>query len=160
MFFHSVKEAQQYLPRFTAIEGVEVVQGSPDNKMCIRDRTTLRSALLVVVDADTVTAAGDQAGIDAVAAQAVDSGLTDRVCRELGEESCVQAVVSQRDSDISLAAAEGELQAVGLNEALVVEAVSYTHLDVYKRQKHSIPACLISSKISKSFTFYLLHKSH
>ena len=31
MFFHSVKEAQQYLPRFTAIEGVEVVQGSPDN---------------------------------------------------------------------------------------------------------------------------------
>ena len=27
MFFHSVKEAQQYLPRFTAIEGVEVVQG-------------------------------------------------------------------------------------------------------------------------------------
>lgn len=31
MFFHSVKEAQRYLPRFTAIEGVEVVQGSPDN---------------------------------------------------------------------------------------------------------------------------------
>ena len=31
MFFHSVKEAQQYLPRFTAIEGVEVVQGAPDN---------------------------------------------------------------------------------------------------------------------------------
>lgn len=31
MFFHSAKEAQQYLPRFTAIEGVEVVQGAPDN---------------------------------------------------------------------------------------------------------------------------------
>ena len=27
MFFHSAEEAQQYLPRFTAIEGVEVVQG-------------------------------------------------------------------------------------------------------------------------------------
>ena len=31
MFFHSAEEARQYLPRFTAIRGVEVVQGSPDN---------------------------------------------------------------------------------------------------------------------------------
>ena len=67
------------------------------------DRAALRSALLVVVDADTVTAAGDHAGIDAVAAQAVDSGLADSVCGQLGDESCVQAVVSQRDSDVTLA---------------------------------------------------------
>ena len=91
------------------------------------DGTTLRSALLVVVDAHTVTAAGDHAGINAVATQAVDSGLTDSVCGELGNESCVQTVVGQRNSNVSLAAAEGELQAVGLNETLVVEGLQTDH---------------------------------
>ena len=85
------------------------------------DGTTLGSALLVVVDADTVTAAGDHAGIDAVAAQAVDSGLADGMCGQLGDESSIQAVVCQRDCNVGLAAAEAELQAVSLNETLIVE---------------------------------------
>src|SRR5699024_12538435 len=50
------------------------------------DRAALGSALLVVVDAHTVAAADDHAGIDAVAAQAVDSALADGVCGELRSE--------------------------------------------------------------------------
>ena len=91
------------------------------------DGATLRSALLVVVDAHTVTAAGDHAGINAVAAQAVDSGLTDSVCGELGDEGCVQTVVGQRNSNVGLTAAEAELQAVSLNETLVVEGLQTNH---------------------------------
>ena len=100
------------------------------------DGTTLRSALLVVVDAHTVTAAGDHAGINAVAAQAVDSGLTDRVCGELGNEGCVQAVVGQRNSNVGLAAAEGELQAVSLNETLVVEGLQTDHQFAKSNDSH------------------------
>jgi len=91
------------------------------------DGTALRSTLLVVVDAHTVTATGDHAGINAVAAQAVDSGLTDGVSRELGDESCIQAVVSQRNSNVGLAAAEAELQVVGLDKTLVVEGLQTDH---------------------------------
>ena len=91
------------------------------------DRTTLRSALLVVVDTNAVTATGDHAGVNAVAAQAVDSGLTDGVCGQLSDESCVQAVVGQRNSNVGLAAAEAELQVVGLNEALIVERLQTDH---------------------------------
>ena len=91
------------------------------------DRTTLRSALLVVVDTNAVTATGDHAGVNAVAAQAVDSGLTDGVCGQLGDESCVQAVVGQRNSNVGLAAAEGELQTVSLDKALIVERLQTDH---------------------------------
>ena len=91
------------------------------------DRTTLRSALLVVVDTNAIAAAGDHAGVNAVAAQAVDSGLTDGVSGQLGDESCVQAVVCQRDSNVCFAAAEGELQAVSLNETLIVEGLQTDH---------------------------------
>ena len=91
------------------------------------DGTTLRSTLLVVVDANAIAAAGDHAGVNAVTAQAVDSGLTDCVCGELSDESCVQTVVGQRNSNVCLAAAEGELQAVSLNETLVVERLQTDH---------------------------------
>ena len=91
------------------------------------DGTTLRSTLLVVVDANAIAAAGDHAGVNAVTAQAVDSGLTDCVCGELRDESCVQTVVGQRNSNVCLAAAEGELQAVSLNETLVVERLQTDH---------------------------------
>ena len=91
------------------------------------DGTTLRSTLLIVVDANAIAAAGDHAGVNAIAAQAVDSGLTDCVCGELGDEGCVQTVVGQRNSNICLAAAEGELQAVSLNETLVVERLQTDH---------------------------------
>ena len=39
------------------------------------DGTTLRSTLLVVVDANAIAAAGDHAGVNAVTAQAVDLSL-------------------------------------------------------------------------------------
>ena len=91
------------------------------------DGTTLRSTLLVVVDANAIAAAGDHAGVNAVTAQAVDSGLTDCVCGELSNESCVQTVVGQRNSNVGLAAAEGELQAVSLNKALIVERLQTDH---------------------------------
>ena len=91
------------------------------------DGTTLRSTLLVVVDANAIAAAGDHAGVNAVTAQAVDSGLTDCVCGELSDESCVQTVVGQRNSNVCLAAAEAELQAVSLNETLVVERLQTDH---------------------------------
>ncbi len=91
------------------------------------DRATLRSALLVEVDADTVTAAGDLAGVNAVAAQAVHSGLTDGMSGQLGNEGCIDAVVGQRNSNVGLAAAEAELQVVGLNKALIVERLQTDH---------------------------------
>ena len=91
------------------------------------DGTTLRSTLLVVVDANAIASAGDHAGVNAVTAQAVDSGLTDCVCGELSDESCVQTVVGQRNSNVCLAAAEAELQAVSLNETLVVERLQTNH---------------------------------
>ena len=91
------------------------------------DGTALRSALLVVVDANAVAATDDHAGVNAIAAQAVDGCLADRVCGELGDESCIQAVVSQRNSNVGLAAAKGELQAVSLNETLVVERLQTDH---------------------------------
>ena len=91
------------------------------------DRAALRSALLVVVDAHTVAAADDHAGVHTVTAQAVDSGLANSVCGELGDESSIQAVVSQRNCNVGLAAAEGELQAVSLDKALVVERLQTNH---------------------------------
>ena len=100
------------------------------------DGTTLRSALLVVVDTNAIAAAGDHAGVNAVAAQAVDSGLTDGVSRELGDESCVQAVVSQRNSNVGLAAAEAELQVVGLNKTLVVEGLQTDHQFAKSNNSH------------------------
>jgi hypothetical protein len=91
------------------------------------DGTTLRSALLVEVDANAIAAAGDLAGVNAVAAQAVHSGLTDGMGGQLGNEGCVDAVVGQRNGNIGLAAAEAELQIVGLNEALIVERLQTDH---------------------------------
>ena len=91
------------------------------------DGTALRGALLVVVDANAIAAAGDHAGVNTVTAQAVDGCLTDGVCGELGDESSVQTVVGQRNSNVGLAAAEAELQAVSLNETLIVERLQTDH---------------------------------
>ena len=80
MFFHSVKEAQRYLPRFTAIEGVEVVQGSPDNievtaagvnkgesLLALADHLGIpREATLAVGDSENDRAMLEKAGIAAV----------------------------------------------------------------------------------------------
>src|SRR5699024_10152384 len=85
------------------------------------------SALLVVVNANTVTATGDQAGVNAVAAQAVNGALANGVSGQLGDESGVQAVVGQGNRYVGLAAAEGELQGVGLNKTLVVEGLQTDH---------------------------------
>ena len=82
MFFHSVKEAQQYLPRFTAIEGVEVVQGAPDNievtaagvnkgesLLALADHLGIpREATLAVGDSENDRAMLEKAGIAAVMA--------------------------------------------------------------------------------------------
>ncbi len=46
---------------------------------------------------------------------------------QLGNEGSVNAVVGQRNSNVGLAAAEGELQVVGLNKALVVERLQTDH---------------------------------
>src|SRR5699024_7204800 len=72
-------------------------------------------------------AADDHAGVDAVAAQAVDCALADGVCGELGDESGVHAVVGQRDSHVGFTAAEGELEGACLDEALVVVRLQTDH---------------------------------
>ena len=46
---------------------------------------------------------------------------------QLGNEGCVDAVVGQRNGNVGLAAAEAELQIVGLNEALIVERLQTDH---------------------------------
>ena len=91
------------------------------------DAAALRSALLVEVDAHAVAAAGDLAGVNAVAAQAVHSRLADGMGGQFGDVGHVDAVVGQRHSHVGLAAAEGELQMVGLNKTLVVIGLQTNH---------------------------------
>ena len=79
------------------------------------------------VDTQTLTAAGDLGGIHAVTAEAVHSGLADGVGGQLGNESGIHAVVSQGNSDVGLAAAEGGLKRGSLNETLVVEGLQTQH---------------------------------
>ena len=110
---------------------VEVSDGSiGHSRMCTvvdADGTTLRSALLVEVDANTVTAAGDLAGVNAVAAQSVHAGLADSMSGQLGDESNVSAVVGQRNSHIGLAAAVGVLQGIGLHKAQMIVGLQTDH---------------------------------
>ena len=91
------------------------------------DRAALGSALLVEVDAHTVAAAGDLAGVDAVAAQRIDAGLADGMGRQLGHEGDVGAVVGQRDGHVGLAAAVGVLQRVGLHKAQMIVGLQADH---------------------------------
>ena len=91
------------------------------------DAATLRSALLVVVDTDALAAANDHGGVNAVTPQGVDSSLADSMSGQLGNESSVQAVVSQRDGNVGFAAAEGELDVGSLNETLVVVGLQTQH---------------------------------
>src|SRR5699024_5508430 len=67
------------------------------------DRTALGSALLIVIDADTVAAADNLGGIDAVAAQAVDRALADCMGRQLGDEDRIGARVGERDGHVGVA---------------------------------------------------------
>ncbi len=50
MFFHTVEEAQTALPRFLALEGVEVVQGSPENIEVTAKNVDKGTALLSLAD--------------------------------------------------------------------------------------------------------------
>ena len=101
MFFHSVKEAQQYLPRFMAIEGVEVVQGSPDNievtaagvnkgesLLALADHLGIpREATLAVGDSENDRAMLEKAGVAAVMANGMEQ------IRKLAD------IVSENDND-------------------------------------------------------------
>lgn len=82
MFFDTAEEAQAALPRFRALEGVEVVQGSPDNievtyrgvdkgeaLLALADRLGLpRAATLAVGDSENDRAMLEKAGTSAVMA--------------------------------------------------------------------------------------------
>ena len=46
---------------------------------------------------------------------------------QLGHEDGVGAIVGQRDGNVGLAAAEGELEVVGLNETLIVVGLQADH---------------------------------
>ena len=87
----------------------------------------LGGALLVEVDAHTVAAPDDHGGVHAVAAQGVHRRLADGVGGQLGDVGGVQAVVGQGDGHVGLAAAEGELQVVGLDKALIVVGLEPDH---------------------------------
>ena len=82
MFFHSVKEAQQYLPRFTAIEGVEVVQGSPDN---------IEVTAAGVNKGESLLALADHLGIPREATLAVGDSENDRAMLEKAGVAAVMA---------------------------------------------------------------------
>ena len=101
MFFHSAEEAQQYLPRFTAIEGVEVVQGAPDNievtaagvnkgesLLALADHLGIpREATLAVGDSENDRAMLEKAGVAAVMANGMEQ------IRKLAD------IVSENDND-------------------------------------------------------------
>ena len=101
MFFHSVKEAQQYLPRFTAIEGVEVVQGAPDN---------IEVTAAGVNKGESLLALADHLGIPREATLAVGDSENDRAMLEKAGVAAVMAngmehirkladIVSENDND-------------------------------------------------------------
>src|SRR5699024_273163 len=87
----------------------------------------LGGALLVVVDAHAAAAADNLAGVHAVPAQGVDRRLAGGVGGQLGDEHGVSAVVGQGHGHVGLAAAEAELQVVGLDKALVVVGLEPDH---------------------------------
>ena len=91
------------------------------------DGAPLGGTLLIEVDANAVAAPDDFAGIHAVAAQGVDSGLADGVGGQLGDVGHIHAVIGQGDGHVGLAAAEGEFQVVGLDKALVVVGLEANH---------------------------------
>ena len=101
MFFHSAEEAQQYLPRFTAIEGVEVVQGSPDN---------IEVTAAGVNKGESLLALADHLGIPREATLAVGDSENDRAMLEKAGVAAVMAngmehirrladIVSENDND-------------------------------------------------------------
>lgn len=101
MFFHSAEEAQQYLPRFTAIEGVEVVQGAPDN---------IEVTAAGVNKGESLLALADHLGIPREATLAVGDSENDRAMLEKAGVAAVMAngmehirkladIVSENDND-------------------------------------------------------------
>ena len=101
MFFHSAEEARQYLPRFTAIRGVEVVQGSPDN---------IEVTAAGVNKGESLLALADHLGIPREATLAVGDSENDRAMLEKAGVAAVMAngmehirrladIVSKNDND-------------------------------------------------------------
>ena len=82
MFFHSAEEARQYLPRFTAIRGVEVVQGSPDN---------IEVTAAGVNKGESLLALADYLGIPREATLAVGDSENDRAMLEKAGVAAVMA---------------------------------------------------------------------
>ena len=91
------------------------------------DAAALGSALFVKVDADPVAAPDNLGGVYAIAAQGVDSGLTDGVGGQLGDEGGIHTVIGQRDRHIGFAAAEGEFHMIALDKTLVVVGLQAEH---------------------------------
>ena len=87
----------------------------------------LGRALLVEVDAHPVAAPDDHAGVHPVPPQGVHRRLPDGVGGELGDVGRVQAVVGQGDRHVGLAAAEGEFQAIRLDEPLIIVGLEPDH---------------------------------
>ena len=83
MLFHSAEEARQYLPRFTAIRGVEVVQGSPDN---------IEVTAAGVNKGESLLALADHLGIPREATLAVMANGMEHIRRLAG-------IVSENDND-------------------------------------------------------------
>ena len=101
MFFHSAEEARQYLPRFTAIRGVEVVQGSPDN---------IEVTAAGVNKGESLLALAHHLGIPREATLAVGDSENDRAMLEKAGVAAVMAngmehirrladIVSENDND-------------------------------------------------------------
>ena len=92
----------------------------------------LGGPLLQVVDAHPVAAPDDFGGIHSKVPQRVHGSLTDGVGGQLGDIHAVQAVVGQGDRHIGLAAAEGGLHLIVLEEAVVA---------VGGQAKHQLAEC-------------------
>lgn len=101
MFFHTPEQAQQYLPRFAAMEGVEVVQGSPDN---------IEVTAVGVNKGQALLALADHLGIPHEATLAVGDSENDRAMLEQAGVAAVMAngmaqiragadLVSRNDND-------------------------------------------------------------
>ena len=91
------------------------------------DGATLGSALFIEVDTHPVAATDDLGGVHTITAEAVHSGLADRVGGQLGNKCGIHAVVCQGDCYIGFATAEGEFHMVALDKTLIVIRLQTQH---------------------------------
>ena len=140
-------DAREVEPIGTVKDRVPIEVGG----LCLRNRgmravvdtngTSLGRALFEKINAHAVAAADDFGGVNAEVAEGVDRSLTDSVLGELGHVCTLDAEIGKRNGNVCLAAAEGSLHLVVLEETVV---------SVGCKAKHNFAECYNLAHLSAS----------